>query len=76
MPYLTRPEKYEVIFTEDSNKIKRIDGGIETINKVTISPEKRVEIRNVELKNHGIEEETLEISIKNEIQDEIYSELK
>ena len=61
MPYLTKPDKYETVFSEDSIKIKRLDGGIETITKVAISPEKRVEIRNVSLKNHGMEEETLEI---------------
>ena len=61
MPYLSKPDKYETIFSEDSIKIKRLDGGIETITKVTISPEKRVEIRKINLKNHGMEEETLEI---------------
>ena len=61
MPYLAKPDKYETIFSEDSIKIKRLDGGIETITKVTISPEKRVEIRKINLKNHGMEEETLEI---------------
>ena len=62
MPYLTKPDKQEVIFSEDATKIKRVDGSIETQMKVTISPEKRVEIRNIELKNQGLEEETIEIT--------------
>lgn len=61
MPYLAKPDKYETIFSEDCVKIKRLDGGIETTTKVAISPEKRIEIRKINLKNHGIEEETLEI---------------
>ncbi len=62
MSYLTKPDKQEVIFSEDATKIKRIDGSIETQMKVTISPEKRVEIRRVELKNQGLEDETIEIT--------------
>jgi len=61
MPYLAKPDKYEAIFSEDSIKIKRNDGSIETITKIAISPEKRVEIRNINLKNNGMEDETLEI---------------
>ena len=62
MPYLAKSDKYEVVFKEDSNKIKRLDGSIETVTKVGISPEKNVEIRRIELKNNAIEEETLEIT--------------
>ena len=62
MKYLSKPDRYEMVFTEDSNKIKRLDGSIETVNKITISPEKRVEIRNIKLKNHGIENEVVEMT--------------
>jgi len=61
MPYLSKPDKYEAVFTEDSSKIKRLDGSIQTKEIVTISHEKRVEIRKIELKNYGTEEELLEI---------------
>ena len=61
MPYLANPDKNEAVFTEDSSKIKRLDGSIQTQEKVIISPEKRVEIRKIDLKNYGMEEETLEI---------------
>ncbi len=62
MPYFLKPDRYEITFTEAYNKIKRIDGPIETTTKITISPEKRVEIRNVELKNQGIEEDIIEVT--------------
>jgi len=60
--YLSKPDKIEVTFTEDMDKITRIDGAIETTIKSTISSEKAVEIRNIKLKNTGLEDETLEIT--------------
>ncbi len=62
MNYLSKPDKYEVTFSEDVSKIKRIDGGIQTITKITTAPEQPVEIRNIEIKNTGLEEEILEIT--------------
>lgn len=59
---IAKPDKYEIIFTEDSNKIKRVDGAIQTITNITVSQEDAVEIRNLELKNNSLEEETLEIT--------------
>ncbi len=73
--YLSKPDKIEITFSEDIDKISRIDGAIETVFKNTISPEDAVEIRNVTLKNTGIENETLEITsilepvLSTEIQD-------
>ncbi len=61
--YLTKPDKYEINFTEDMNKIVRIDGNIETIMKNVIASETPVEIRNIELINQGLEEETIEITV-------------
>lgn len=60
--YLSRPDKYELTFTEDSDKLKRIDGPIESICKVTLSSNTPVEIRTLSLKNYGIEEQTMEIT--------------
>lgn len=60
VPYLAKPDKYEINFSEDINKIKRIDGAIETTTKTTISPEYSVEIRNVKLKNYAVEDEIIE----------------
>lgn len=60
--YLSKPDKYQIKFTQDKDKIIRLDGSIETITKVCIAPNEPVELRSIELKNHGIEEELLEIS--------------
>ena len=62
MNYLYRADKYEICMSEDMTKISRIDGQIETVSKVTIAQEEAVEIRNTTLKNHGIEEEILEVT--------------
>ena len=59
---ISKPDKYEIIFSEDVNKIKRQDGAIKTTTKVCIAQEEPVEIRNIEITNNGLEEETLEIS--------------
>lgn len=60
--YLSKPDKYEIKFTQDKDKIIRLDGSIETSTKVCIAPNESVELRSIELKNYGIEEELLEIS--------------
>jgi len=62
MNYLAKADNYEIILTEDSDKIKRRDGSIESTCKVTIGSEEPVEIRRLELVNHGMEEETIEIT--------------
>ena len=59
---LGKPDRYQVIFSEDRDKIVRLDGSIETITEVTISSDSPVEIRRVTLENRGAEEETIEIS--------------
>ena len=60
--YLSKADKYEISFAEDKNKIKRIDGQIESDCFITISPNEPLEIRRVRLKNNGIEPETIEIT--------------
>lgn len=60
--YLSKPDKYQIKFTQDKDKIIRLDGSIETSTKVCIAPNESVELRSIELKNYGIEEELLEIS--------------
>ena len=62
LSYLAKPDKYEVVFSEDVSKIKRIDGAIETTTSVCIAQEEAVEIRNMQIKNNGPEEEILEIT--------------
>lgn len=60
--YLSKPDKYQIKFTQDKDKIIRLDGSIETTTKVCIAPNEPVELRSIELKNYGIEDELLEIS--------------
>lgn len=60
--YLSKPDKYQIKFTQDKDKIIRLDGSIETTTKVCIAPNEPVELRSIEFKNYGIEEELLEIS--------------
>lgn len=60
--YLFKPDKYQIKFTQDKDKIIRLDGSIETITDVCISPNEPVELRSIQLKNYGIEEELLEVS--------------
>ena len=75
MNYLSKPDKYEIKFAEDMNQISRIDGNIETKQKVTIDGEEPIEIRNISLTNNGLEAETIEVTsfiepiLSNNIQD-------
>ncbi len=57
-----KPEKYEVSFMQDQDRFTRIDDKIVTTLKIITAPESPVEIRNLEIKNNGNIEETLEIS--------------
>ena len=62
MNYLAEADRYMTHFMSDQNKIIRQDGNIETTTKVSISPNEPVELRTVELINHGIEAEIIEIT--------------
>lgn len=62
MNHLSKPDKYEITLAEDTSKIKRIDGAIQTVTKVTVAQEEPVELRNIKVTNNGLEEEILEIT--------------
>ncbi len=62
MSYLGNPDKYIMYFAPDKNTIVRQDGNIETITTIGIAPDDPVELRQIEIKNDGLEEETLEIT--------------
>ena len=62
MNYLSKPDRYSTVFTPDKNKFKRQDGNIETKANIWIDPNIPVEIRRIELKNNGLEEELVEIT--------------
>jgi len=57
-----KPDKYEISFTPDMNKITRKDENISTTCRTIVAPDEAVEIRSIELKNNGNMEETLEIT--------------
>lgn len=60
--YLPKPDKYNIQFAPDHNKIVRQDGGIQTSTKITVAPNDNLEIRRLELKNNGNTEEILEVT--------------
>lgn len=62
MSYLSPADKYTMYFTPDMDKIVRQDGNIETTTKISVSPTEAIEIRKIEMVNHGLEEETIEIT--------------
>ena len=62
MSYLSKADKYIMHFAPDKNIITRQDGNIETTTTIGIAPDDPVELRQIEIKNDGLEEETLEIT--------------
>ena len=50
---LKKPEKYSVIFSGDKAKISRVDGNVETVQEVVVSPEDDLEIRRITLVNNS-----------------------
>ncbi|MGN1327912.1 MAG: glucoamylase family protein, partial [Clostridia bacterium] len=57
-----RPDKYNIIFAPEMNKIVRVDENIETITKTIVDTDEPVEIRRLELKNNGTIDEILEVT--------------
>lgn len=53
LPNIREPSKYYINFGPDRNKYMRTDGDIDTITRITVSPEDNVEIRTIELKNNS-----------------------
>ncbi len=56
------PEEYQAIFSHHGMEFKRRDGEISTHTTVSLSPEHPMEIRKLELSNHGKEAKQLEIT--------------
>ena len=59
---LRKPDKYNVIFAPEVNKIIRNDENIQTITKTIVDTDEAVEIRRLELKNNGNTDEILEVT--------------
>lgn len=62
MNFMSKPDFYKVSFMPDKCEIARKDGSIETKEVVLVTPKDPVEIRKIELKNNGNEEEMLELT--------------
>jgi len=61
-PIKKRPDKYEVAFSADKARFKRIDNNIETVTEVTVASEDNAEIRRLSIKNLGEKPVDLEIT--------------
>ncbi len=59
--FISKPDKYNIKFMPDQDEFERVDQSIETKMKVTVALNENVEIRRLEIKNFGKDEETLEI---------------
>ena len=57
-----KPDKYNLVFAPEMDKIIRVDESIETITKTIVDTDEPVEVRRLELKNTGAIEEILEIT--------------
>ena len=55
-------DDYEVVFSSDKAAFRRLDGLVETLLEVTVSPESLAEIRRVTLTNHDTRPRTLELT--------------
>ena len=52
-PTRVQPAEYHVVYTPDSARFRRRDGGIETLTEVAVSPQHNAEVRRVTLTNVG-----------------------
>jgi cyclic beta-1,2-glucan synthetase len=53
---------YQVDYSIDKAEIRRLDGDLETVLEVVVSPEKDVEVRRLALMNHGRRTRNLELT--------------
>ena len=60
-PTCVLPDSYEVIYSIDKADFHRIDGELETLLEVVVSPENQAESRQLKLTNHS--DETIEIEV-------------
>ncbi|HHW48826.1 MAG TPA: glycosyl transferase, partial [Clostridiaceae bacterium] len=61
-PFNIIPDRYEVVFTSDKAKFKRVDGDIETLTEIVVASGDNVEIRRILLKNNGDTPYTIEVT--------------
>ena len=56
------PDAYEVTFAIDKVEIRRLDGNIETMLEIAVSPENDAEVRQVTLRNYGKRPAVIEVT--------------
>jgi len=61
-PTRVAADHYEAIFSADKVAFRRLDGSIECLTEITVSPEARAEIRRVTLINHDTRPRELELT--------------
>ncbi len=61
-PNLTVPDKYKVIFAQDKVTYIRTDDKLDTQTDIVVSPEDNIEVRRLQLTNHGQQVRTIEIT--------------
>jgi cyclic beta-1,2-glucan synthetase len=66
-PSGTRPDGYEVAFSEDRAEIARRDGTLTTTLDVVVSPEQDGEVRRVSISNLGVRTREIELTSYSEI---------
>lgn len=66
-PTLTRPDHYEVIFSEGRAEFRRTDYQIDTHTEIVVSPEDDIELRRCHLTNRSLERRTIEITCYAEV---------
>jgi cyclic beta-1,2-glucan synthetase len=66
-PTCRAAQEYEVIFAADKASVRRLDGEIETLLEVAVSPEHLVECRRLTITNHGESARNVELTSYAEI---------
>ena len=55
-------DHYEAVFSSDKATFRRLDGEVETLTEITVSPESRAEIRRLTLTNHDTRPREVELT--------------
>lgn len=56
------PDEYRAAFFPDRVEYRRVDGNIDTLTQISVSPEDNVEVRRISLTNHSDHERVLEVT--------------
>lgn len=62
VPQIPAPDKIKITFFPDGDKWMRTDGNLETTLRIGIDPTEPIEIRRLEITNHGTQSESIEVT--------------